>query len=156
MSLIVLYLGTRYNVCEGNCLRHMTISLFFRDLWPSPVTFIVRQGHFQWYYEMNVILLCIGSKYEVCRFNRIWHMDNYFGENLNDVIMTSSPIWILWNLHTIRPMYLISFWSNIKELRYKVLKLTENYEEEKNGYYVTVTLTFDTRSSNSIGSEPVR
>ena len=40
-------------------------------------------------------------------------------------------------------------------MRYKVGKLTENYEE-KNGYYVTVTLTFDPRSSNSTGSEPVR
>ena len=25
---------------------------------------------------MDVILLCIGSKYEVCMFNRIWDMDN--------------------------------------------------------------------------------
>ena len=39
MSLIVLYLGTRYDVCECNILRHMTISFFFVTfdlrLWPS-------------------------------------------------------------------------------------------------------------------------
>ena len=41
----------------------------FCDLWPSPVTF-----HF--YPLMDVMLLCIGSKSEVCRFNRFWDMDN--------------------------------------------------------------------------------
>ena len=48
MSLIVLYLGTRYDVCECNILRDMTISSFFVtfDLrqWPSSsvkVTFIL-------------------------------------------------------------------------------------------------------------------
>ena len=70
MSLIVLYFGTRYDVCECNILQHMTI-----DLWPSPVTFIVRQGHFQFCNYMDVTLLCIGSKCEVCRFNRIWDID---------------------------------------------------------------------------------
>ena len=39
MSLIVLYLGTKYDVCECKSLRHMTISSFFVTfdlrLWPS-------------------------------------------------------------------------------------------------------------------------
>ena len=40
--------------------------------------------------------------------------------------------------------YKISSAMSFRELRYKLGKLTENYEE-KNGYYVTVTLTFDPR-----------
>ena len=39
-----------------------------------------------------------------------------------------------------------------RELRNKVGKLTENYEE-KNGYYVTMTLTFDQRSPILTGFE---
>ena len=38
MLLIVLYLGTRFDVCECNSLRDMTISLFF-------VTFDLRLKH---------------------------------------------------------------------------------------------------------------
>ena len=75
MSHDVLYLGTRYDDCECNSLWDMTISLFFCDLWPLPVTFIVCQGHFHCYHLMDVMLLCIGSKYKVCRFNWIWDMD---------------------------------------------------------------------------------
>ena len=47
--------------------------------------------------------------------------------------MTSSLIRFLWNVYTSRPrVYLsdISIWSNIRELRYTVGKLTENYEEK--------------------------
>ena len=47
MSLVVLYLGTRYDVCECNSMREMTISSFLVTfdlrLWPSlsvKVTFI--------------------------------------------------------------------------------------------------------------------
>ena len=46
MALIVLYLGTRYDVCESNRLRDMTISSFFMTLDLRSATFIVRQGHF--------------------------------------------------------------------------------------------------------------
>ena len=51
MSLDVLYLGTRYDVCECNSLRHVNISSFFVTfdlrLWPSSsvkvtFTFIIR------------------------------------------------------------------------------------------------------------------
>ena len=42
----------------------------FCDLWPSPLTFIVCQGHFHFNHQMDVMLLCIGSKSKVCRFNR--------------------------------------------------------------------------------------
>ena len=68
MSLIIhiLYLGTRYDVCECNSLQDMTISSFFVTfdlrLWPSSsvkVTFI----------------FTIITKNEVCMFSRIWNMD---------------------------------------------------------------------------------
>ena len=160
MSLIVLYLGTRYDVCECNSLRYMTISSFLCDLWTSPVTFIVRQGHFHFYHEMDVILLCIGFKYEVCRFKKSLRYGQLFGENLNDVIMTSSPIRILWKLNTNRPRIYL---SDIPKFIFIKHKRAEIYSREvnkdlwrKNGYYVTVTLTFDPRSPNSIGSEPLR
>ena len=68
----------------------------FCDLWPSAVTFIVCQGHFHFNHQMDVRLLYIGTKYEVCMFNRIWDMDNCFVENLINVTMTLSPIWFLW------------------------------------------------------------
>ena len=41
MTVIVLYLGTRFDVYECKRLRDMTIGSFFCDIWPSPVTFIV-------------------------------------------------------------------------------------------------------------------
>ena len=57
--------------------------------------------------------------------------------------MTSSPIQFLWKLNTndqgyIKATYRITFWSDIRlrELKYKVGKLTEN-KKEKNGYKVT-------------------
>ena len=46
MLLIVMYLGTRYDVYRFNFLRQITIILFIvLDLWPSPVTFSFCQDH---------------------------------------------------------------------------------------------------------------
>ena len=51
-----------------------------------------------------------------------------FAENLNDVTMTSSPISFLWVYLSDIPNF-ISI-EITRELRYKVGKLTENYEEK--------------------------
>ena len=81
MSLVVAYCIVPCMV-QVWCLRVCAYNtrydhkFLFCYLWTSPVIFIVRQGHFHFYYWMNVMLLCIGTKYEVCRFNRIWDMDN--------------------------------------------------------------------------------
>ena len=72
-------------------------------IWPSPVTFIILQGHFHFYHKMDVMLLSIASKYEVVSFNRIWDMDNCLEKIwMLILIMTSPPIRILWNLNTNR------------------------------------------------------
>ena len=83
-----------------------------------------------------------------------------FGENLNDVTMTSSPIWFLWNSSTNMQMTyqcgILNF-SLIKHTRAEIYSMDVNRELwRKNGYCVTVTLTFDPRSPNSIGFELVR
>ena len=51
-------------ICEIWPLVH------FCDLWPSPVTFIVRQGHFHFYHQCCCVLVpstkCVGSiKFEI-------------------------------------------------------------------------------------------
>ena len=83
---------------------------------------------------MDVMLLCNGFKYELCRFNRNWDMDNSLEKikwRQNDVI--THLIFIKFkhiSTKGISIAYLISFWLFIRELRYKVGKLTENYEEK--------------------------
>ena len=74
-------------VCKIKAIVH------FCDLWPSSVTFIVCQDHFNLNHQMDVMLLCIGTKYEVCMFNRIWDINNCLEKTLNDVTMTSSSVW---------------------------------------------------------------
>ena len=76
-------------------------------------------------------------------------------KNLNDVTMTSSPIRFLRNSNTNLPRAFLSDIPNlvlIRQKRAEILcrKLIENYEE-KMVNYVTVTLTFDSRSPISIG-----
>ena len=163
MSLIVLYLVTRYDVFECNSLRDMTIISFFYYLWPSPVTFIVCQGHCHFNQQMDVMLLYIGTHNEVCMFNRIW--DNYgqlFGENLNDVTMTPSLFRFLWYSNTNLPRTYLSdiLIINFMTIRYRRAAIQSREVNRKlwrkNGYYVTVTLTFDPRLPISIGFEPVR
>ena len=135
MSLIVLYLGTKYDVCECNSLRHMTISSFFVTfdprLWPSSsvkVTFI-----FIIWWTLYCCVLVPSTKFVGSIEFEIY--GQLFGENLNDVTMTSSPIHFLWNFNTTRPRVYLSDIPNfilieIRELRYEVGKLTENYEEK--------------------------
>ena len=73
-----------------------------------------------------------------------------FGEKLNDVIMTSSNIWILWNLNTNRPRVYLSDISNFILIDHKRAEIQDREVNRelwrKYGYYVTVTLTFDPRS----------
>ena len=83
-----------------------------------------------------------------------------YGENLNDVTLTSSPIRFLSNLYTSRPRVYLSDIADfilIEHKRAEVYSKEVNRElRRKNGYYVTVTLTFDPRSPISIGFEPVQ
>ena len=72
---------------------------------------------------MDVLVLCIGSKYEVCRFNRILRYGQLFRENLNDVIMTSSPIRNLLNLNTNRPRVYQSDIPNFILIKHKGAEL---------------------------------
>ena len=155
MSLIVLYLGTRYDVCECNSLRHMTISSFFVTfdllLWPSSsfkVTFI-----FIIRWTLNCCVLVPSTKFVglieceiwtiVCRKLKWRHLLFEFYEILN----------------TNRPRVYLSDIPNfhfIKHKRAEIQGREVNRELwRKNCYHVTVTLTFDPRSPNSIGSEPV-
>ena len=60
----LLYYFTRYH--------HLFILC---DLWPSPVTFIVCQGHFHFNHYMHFMLLNVCTNNEVCGFSRIWNMD---------------------------------------------------------------------------------
>ena len=107
------------------------------------MTIIIRQGHFNFHHWIDVWLFCIYSKNEVCRFNRIWDMDNC----LKKTWMTSSPIWFLLNLNTNRPRLYLSDISNfilIEHKRAEIQSREVNRELwRKKGYYVTVTLTFD-------------
>ena len=76
----------------------------------------------------------------------------------NDV--TSSPIRILWNLNTNRPMVFVSDIPNFILIKHKKAEIQSREVNRewwrKNGYYVTVTLTFDPRLPNLIWFEPVQ
>ena len=68
MSLIVLYLGTRYDVCECNSLRHMTISSFFVSfdlrLWPLSSVKVTSIFIIRWTLYCCVLVpnkKCVGS-----------------------------------------------------------------------------------------------
>ena len=81
-----------------------------------------------------------------------------FAENLNDVIITCS-IFMKFKHKSTKGIYL----SDMPNLILIEHKRVEIYSREvnrelrtKNGYYVTVTLTFDQWSPISIGFEPVR
>ena len=50
--------------------------LHFCDLWPSPMFFMVCQGHFHCNHVMYLKLLYIGTKYAVCKVNRNGDMNN--------------------------------------------------------------------------------
>ena len=83
-----------------------------------------------------------------------------FGDRLNDVTMTSLPIRFLWNINTNQPRVYLSNILNFILINHKRAEIqgSEVNRElwSKIGYYVIVTLTFDPRSPNSIGFEPVQ
>ena len=78
MHLIVLYLGTKYEVCKWNSLKDMTSSLFFLPIFgkilPWPLTLTFSQGHRHLSHWMRLIGLYLDTKYEVCRWNSLWDM----------------------------------------------------------------------------------
>ena len=127
MSLIVLYLGIRYDVCECNSLRLMTISSFFVTfdlrLWPSSsvkVTFI-----FIIRWTLYFCVLVPSTKF------------------VNSI---EFEIWKLWNLITNRSRVYLSDIPNFILIKYKRAEIQGrevNRElRRKNGYWATVTLTF--------------
>ena len=79
MSPIVLYLGTRYDVWH-EMKRYDTKYdhlIFFCDLWPSPVTFSICQGHL---HSIRCTLRCCllkpGKKFGGLIEIEIYHIDN--------------------------------------------------------------------------------
>ena len=151
MSLIVLYLGTRYAVCKCYSLRDMTISLFFVTfdlcLWPLSsvkVTFIFI---IRWTLCSCVLvptMKFVGSIELKC--------GQLFGENLNDVTMMSSPIRFLWDLNTKRPRVYLSYMLNSNLIKHKIAEIQSRKVNRelwrKNGHFITVTLTFDRMVTN--------
>ena len=148
MSLIVLYLDTRYDVCECNSLRHMTISSF---LWPLTfsLTFIVHKVTFifiiRWTLYCCVLFPStkfVGSvKFEI--WTIVWRKLKW---RHNDVITHS----IFMKLNTNRPRVYLSDIPNfilIKHTRAKIYGRKVNHQElwRTIGYWVTwpwvVTLT---------------
>ena len=100
MSLDVAYcivpwcmISVNVIVCEIWLLIHFFVTSELH-LWPSAFfkvtcTFIIRCIPYCWIFV---------PKNEVCRFNRIFNLYGHlYGENLNDITITSSPIWFLWN-----------------------------------------------------------
>ena len=156
MLLIVLCLGIRYDVCECNSLRDMIINSFFvtfdLHLWPSAyvkVTFTQINRCTLYSCTLVPSTKIVGSiEFEiwtiVCR-------------NLNDVTMTSLPIRILSNSNTNLPRAYLSDKLNFILIGHKRAQIQSREVNRelwrKNGYYATVTLTFDQRSPISIGFE---
>ena len=160
MLLIIMYLGTRYDICECNSLlRDMTISSFFLifdlRLWPSSsvkVTFI---------FIIKLMLDCC-----------------VLVPSMKFVGSIEFEIWtIVWRKLKWRHYDVITFsifmkfkHESIKGISKRHTKFHYDRTEEswdtmyevnkelwrKNGYYVTVTLTFVPRSPISIGFEAVR
>ena len=80
-----------------------------------------------------------------------------FGENLNDVAMMSLSIQFLRNLFKNRPRVYLRDITNFILIELKTAEIqSREVNRRKNGYYVTVTFTFDPRSPISIEFEPVR
>ena len=96
------------------------------------MTFSFYQDHLQFRHEIYLMLLNVCTKNEVYRFSRILNMDN---------CMVNTSLWrhppfdfyeILMQIckgHT-KAAYQILDWSNIRELKYLVGKLTKNHEEK--------------------------
>ena len=158
MLRIVLCLGSRYDVCECNSLREMTIYSFFvtfdLHLWPSV------------YVKVTLTLI---SRCTLCSCTLVPGI-NFVGSiefeiwtiicrNLNDVTMTSSPIRILSNSKTNlkRACAYLSDKLNFIPIGYKRAEIRSREVNRelwrKNEYYVTVTLTVDQRSPMWIGFE---
>ena len=135
MSLIVLYLDTRYGVCECNSLRHMTISSFFVTfdlrLWPSSSVkatfiFIIR-------WTLCCCVLVPSTKFvdsiEFEIWTIVWRKHNW---RHNDVISHSIFIY----LHPNRPKVYLCNKQNFILIEHKraeiqsIEKLTENYENQ--------------------------
>ena len=97
MSFIILYLGTRYDVCGCNSLRDVTILfiLFYFDLhiWPSAP---VKATYLFFHLDVPCVvvymhILVVSMKF--VDFDKIWYMDNSFQKfwiRHNDVIPHST------------------------------------------------------------------
>ena len=155
MSLVVLYLGTRYDVCECYSLRHMTISSF---LWPLTVTCDLHRP------SRSLSFLSLDGRY--CR---VLVPSTKFVGSIEFEIWTIVWRQLKWRhlpfefheiLNTNRPRVYQRDIPNFILIKHKRAEIqgreVNRWLWRKNGYYVTVNLTFVPRSLNSIGSEPVR
>ena len=155
MSLIVLYLCTSLQVwclCVYYFTRYNHLCILC-DIWSSvfvkvTCTLIIR-----------CILCCwmFVPKNEVWRFSRIWNIWTFVWKKLKwhhyDVI------WFQWNSHTNMQIAYVNGIPNFSLIRHDRAEIYSRDVNRKlwrkNGYWVTVTLTFDPRSPISIGFVPM-
>ena len=143
MSLILLYIGTRYDVCKCNSLRHMTIDSYFVTfdlrLWPSSsvnVTFILIIR-----LTLGCCVLVPSMKFEGSIEFEIWAIVL----RKHKFTMTSSSIRFLWDLNTNWPRVYQSHILNFILFEHKRAEIQSREVNRewlrKNDYYVTMTLT---------------
>ena len=158
MSHIVLYLDTRYGVNGFNTLRDITICIFHvtfnLHLWTSSFLEVICT-HLDVFYVVE----CLYKKRKFVGSVELKY-GHLYEENYNDITMTSSLLWFLWNSNTTLPRAYISGIPKFSLIRHKIAEIyTREVNRElwrKTRYWVNVTLTFDPRSPISIGSESIQ
>ena len=128
MSLNLSYwLFTRYDVCACNSLQDVTILFVF-------VTFSVCQGHFSFTIRCTLFCFILVPSMKLVGWIEFEILANVW-RKINDVTMTSLPIQFYEIKIQIYQRYIwvtyqISSWSDKREPRSIVGKLTKNYEEK--------------------------
>ena len=160
MSLIVLYLCTRNDVCECNSLRHMTISSFFVTfdlrLWPSSSVKVTYIFIIRWtlYVCVLVPITKFVSSIEFEKWTLVWKKLKW---RHNDVISHSN--FMKFKHKSTKGRLYLSDIPNFILIECKKAEIQSSEVNRdlwrKNRNYVTVTLTFDPRSPISIGFESV-
>ena len=148
-----MYLGTRFDVCECNSLRDISISSFFvtfdLHLWPSSSVKVI-------FFLINGWMLCcrilVPSMKLVCSIEFeiltiVWRKLKWRHHLFNFCL----------NSNTNLPRVFLNDIPNFISIGHKRAEIQSREVNRKlwrkNGYYVTMTLTFYPRSP--IGFEPV-
>ena len=131
------------------CLFYVTFDI---HLWPSAFVKVIC-------ILIIICILCCWMFVTKMKFVGSVEFENWqsYEENLNDVTMTTSSIRILQNSNTNLPRAYLSDKLNFILIGHDIAEIQRREVNRKiwrkNGYYVTVTLTFDPRSPISIGFE---